>query len=66
MHLFKSKISPIAGIFTLIILIAMSYFNGQIFMDKILVCAFILLLVFLVKIAGDPGQSPSNSKNDNL
>ncbi len=66
MHLSKSKILPIAGIFTLIAFIALSYFNGQIFMDRILVCAFILLLVFMLKMGSDPGQSPSNSNNGNL
>ena len=62
MHSSKSNILPFSGILILIIFIAISYFNNHIFMDEILVSGFILLLVFLLKIASTPKQSTSNSE----
>ena len=62
MQLSKSKILPYTGILTLIIFLAMSYFNGSIFIDRLLVCGLILLVVFLLRIASTPKQSASNSE----
>jgi hypothetical protein len=62
MQLSKTTLRSVIGFLTLIILIAMSYFNGQIFLDRILICSFILGLVFIVKMGSSPGNSISNRK----
>ena len=62
MHSSESNILPYAGIVIIIIFLAMSYFNNHIFLDKILVCSFILILVFLLKIASTPKSSSSHSE----
>ncbi len=66
MHSSESNILPYAGIVIIIIFLAMSYFNNHIFMDQILVCGFILLLVFLLRIGSTPKQSASNSKKRSI
>ncbi len=49
----KSKILPVTGLIVLAFFMAMSYFNNHIFLDKIMICSFILGLVFFAKIKGE-------------
>lgn len=53
MQLSKSTILQLFGLAVLGIFIAMSYFNNQIFIDKIILCSVILLLVVFAKTRGE-------------
>jgi hypothetical protein len=50
MNLSKSKILPLTGMAILILFIVMSWLNESIFLDRILVCSFILFAIFIVNI----------------
>jgi len=41
---------PVLGMIFLLILNLASYMNGALFMDKLLVCSFILTFVFVIRI----------------
>jgi hypothetical protein len=50
MNLSKSKILPLTGMAILILFIVMSWLNESIFLDRILLCSFILFAIFIVNI----------------
>jgi len=50
MNLSKSKILPMTGMAMLVLFIVMSWLNGSIFLDRILLCSFILFAIFIVNM----------------
>lgn len=50
MNLSKSIVLPMLGMAIMFFFIALSYFNNHIFLDKLLVCSFILTIVFIAKM----------------
>lgn len=50
MNLSKSKILPMTGMAMLVLFIVMSWLNGSIFLDRILLCSFILFAIFMVNM----------------
>jgi hypothetical protein len=61
MQFSKSTILPILGLIILLFFIGMAYLNNPIFLDELLVCSFILGLVFFTKMRGDTNETSSNS-----
>ena len=60
MHSLKSSVVLFIGLTVLLFFIGLSYFNNSIFLDKILVCAFILGLLFFTKTKEESGNKNSN------
>lgn len=56
----KSKILPVLGVLVLVFFMAMSYFNNHIFLDKIMICSFILGLVFFAKMRSESSKTESS------
>jgi hypothetical protein len=68
MQIPKKAILPILGLLILIGFCALSYYHEQIFLDKILLCGFILGMILFVKIRGEfnnPGHPHHNSELKN-
>lgn len=59
----KSKILPVLFGMVLLFLIALSYFNNRIFLDKIVLCGLIIGMLFFIKIAGNNYEVNPNNKN---
>ena len=53
MKITKSKILPVTGLAVLAFFVGMSYFNNHIFLDKLVICSFILGMVFFAKMKGE-------------
>lgn len=53
MKITKSKILPVTGLIVLAFFVGMSYFNNHIFLDKLVICSFILGMVFFAKMKGE-------------
>jgi hypothetical protein len=64
MQLSKQTISSILGLIGLVFFIALAYFNNNLFLDKLVVCSFILGLIFLIKMRGEVHNSNRN-RNSN-
>lgn len=65
MQVLKSTILPILGLVVLVLFIAMSYFNNNIFMDKIILCSAILGMIFFVKMKSEDKVNITNNVSDN-
>ncbi len=52
----KSKILPVIGLLVLVFFMAMSYVNDSIFLDKIVICSFILGMVFFAKMRAESSK----------
>lgn len=63
MQFSKSTILAVLGLFIFLFLILTSYYNDQIFLDKILLCSFIIGMVFLVKMVGEGNNAERNPDN---
>ena len=50
MNLSKSIVLPMLGMAVMLFFVALSYFNNYIFLDKLLICSFILTIVFIAKM----------------
>jgi uncharacterized membrane protein len=61
MQLSKSTFLSILGLLGLVFVIAMAYVNSYAFLDKIIVCTFIVGLIFLIKMRGEVHNSKRNS-----
>ena len=50
--MFKQKhlILPVLGMIILMIFNALAYLRGSVFMDKLLICSFILTAVFIARV----------------
>jgi hypothetical protein len=59
----RSILLPFAGMLILLLFVFMSYVNDAIFLDRIIVCAFILSIVFIGKIRESLQKSVSGSEN---
>lgn len=60
MNLSKSKILPMTGMAMLIVFIVMSWLNDSIFLDRILLCSFILFAIFIVNMRNVAQQPQKN------
>jgi hypothetical protein len=65
MQVSKSTLSGILVVTVLTLLISMSYYNNQIFLDKIVLCSVILGLILFIKIRGEVNSSNANNDNTN-
>lgn len=63
MQFSKSTFLPIIGLMILILFIVMAYLNNHLFLDKLVLCSFILGLVFFAKIRGESNENQSNLGN---
>ncbi len=63
MQFTKTTVSAILGLLVLLFFIAITYYTNPIFLDKIVLCSFILGMVFFVKLLGE-GNSYNNNAND--
>ncbi|MFT5942886.1 MAG: hypothetical protein ACI9Q4_002152 [Sediminicola sp.] len=61
MQLSKSTLLPIVGMVVLVIFVIFCYVHESIFLDRILVCSFILSIVFIGKIGDDVHHSIRNT-----
>lgn len=62
MQVSKSSLVSILGLIVILSFTALAYFTNNVFLDKIVVCSFILILVFFAKMRS---ESPNkNSKNE--
>lgn len=50
MNMSKTVILPIIGMIVLVFFVTLSYMRNQIFLDKLLLCSFILTIVFIAKM----------------
>ena len=57
----KSTFLPLLGLTVLLFFIAMSYLHNSLFLDKIIVCSFILGIIFLAKMRSEINKSYSNT-----
>jgi hypothetical protein len=64
MQFSKSTLLSILGLLVMLFIIAMSYLNGKIFLDKILVSSVILGLIFFFKILEE--RSSIDRKSDRV
>ncbi|PIB28131.1 hypothetical protein [Maribacter sp. 4G9] len=65
MQINKKTVLPLLGVLAMILLIGLSYFNQFIFMEQLLLCAFIFGLSALVHILGgmkNIGQEEERAK----
>ncbi len=53
MQLSKSSVVSILGLIVLLSFIALAYFTNYVFLDKIVVCSSILVMVFFAKLRGE-------------
>lgn len=58
----KSTALPIIGMFVLGLFILLSYLNGAMFLDRILVCSLILSVIFINKLRENYHASTSNNE----
>lgn len=65
MHFSKSTLSTILAVIVLALFISMSYYNNHIFLDKIVLCSFILGLIFFIKVRGQSNSSNANNDSSN-
>jgi hypothetical protein len=65
MEFSKSTFLPVLGLIVLLFFIGMAYLNNHIFLDKLVLCSFILGLVFFTKMRGESNGTRSNSDNTN-
>ncbi|HEY5688674.1 MAG TPA: hypothetical protein VIS27_10270 [Yeosuana sp.] len=65
MQFSKSTFLPILGLVILIFFVGMAYLNNHIFLDKLVLCSFILGLVFFTKMRGESNETKSNSDSTN-
>jgi hypothetical protein len=65
MELSKSTLLPIMGMVVLALFIAISYIQESVFLNQILICSFILSIVFIGKIREDLSNT-SNRIDRNL
>lgn len=61
----KSTILRALGLTVLGFFILLSYTNNHIFLDKIIVCSFILCMVLFAKTRGENTNSQRNGNNSN-
>lgn len=59
----KTKILPIIGLLVLVFFMGMSYVNDYIFLDKIVICSFILGMVFLIKMRAESSKIETGTDN---
>lgn len=59
----KSKVVSLIGLSILLFFIALSYFNDQLFFEKLIICSAILGIIFLVKIIGENSSTKVNKTN---
>lgn len=64
MQISKSTLLPILGMVVLVIFITLSYINGAIFLDRILICSFILSIVFIAKLRESLNRNKEVQKNN--
>jgi hypothetical protein len=60
MNLSKSRILPMTGMAMLIVFIVLSWLNDSIFLDRILLCSFILFAIFIVNMRNVAQQPQKN------
>jgi hypothetical protein len=65
MQFSKSTLLSVMGLLVMLFFIAMSYYNNQMFLDKILVSSFILGMVFFFKILDERNSVDRNSDRIN-
>lgn len=65
MQFTKSTILSFLGLMIMVFFIALSYYNGQIFLNKILLSSFILGLIFVFKILDEQSRTDQNSDRIN-
>lgn len=63
MKIAKSTFLPIMGMFVLAVFNLISYVQESPLLDKILVCSFILSVVFIVRIRESINQQIPNGEN---
>ncbi len=60
MNISKSRILPMTGMAMLIVFIVLSWLNDSIFLDRILLCSFILFAIFIVNMRNVAQQPQKN------
>lgn len=61
MQFSKSTITSSLGLLGLIFFIVLAYINNYVLLDKLVVCSFILGLIFLIKTRGEVNNPNRNS-----
>jgi len=62
----KSTLLPVVGMIILAAFIVTSYVHGAFFLDQILICSFILSVVFIAKMRNGTHQPiPNNERRTN-
>lgn len=64
MNLSKSKILPMTGMAMLLVFIVMSWLNESIFLDRILLCSFILFAIFIVNMRNVAQRPQENGTSE--
>ena len=57
----KTHIYPVMGLTLLAILVLIAYMTESVFLDRLLVCSFILLFVFIGKMRENANKFPHGS-----
>ena len=63
MQTLKSILLPIMGMLFLLMFIIFAYIQDSVFLDKILVCSFILTIVFIARMRCKAQRKTSNKLN---
>lgn len=61
MQFSKSTFLPILGMIAIMFFIGMAYLNNHIFLDKLVLCSFILGLVIFAKVRGESNETGSKT-----
>ena len=65
MELSKKNTTTLLGLLLLLGFIALSYLEGSLFLDKILLCSFILAVVLLANLQSGVRRNITGKKQDN-
>ncbi|WP_156033032.1 hypothetical protein [Sediminibacter sp. Hel_I_10] len=65
MNFSKSTLVPLLGMTVVALFIILAYVSHNVFLDKLLVCGFILLMVLFVKLRAGGTQNKDNSESVN-
>lgn len=62
---YRSKLSLLLGLIMFLFLMATAFVQNFIFLEKLIVCSLILLLIFFIKIMNDTSVVCKNSNDSN-
>lgn len=63
MKTIKAIILPVLGLLSVLAFIVLAYATNHVFLDKLLICGFILTMVFMARMRDIIKQNTSHAKN---